>query len=345
MKIRNRIALLIVTLFVLGTGTIAAYQPQSKSVLITDNGKVTQYEAIEALVVGEFLTNNDIKLMEKDKISPGIDTPITDDMEIVIDRWAPEIALTLDKVQMKVITKALTVEEFIKEQGIELGETGVVIPDETVEIEPGMKIEVKREKTAVETREADLPYETKIESTSDLAPGERKIKQAGSNGTVTRDFEVKYFGGEVIEEKQMSSQILIEPQTEIILEGKKNIITDSKTGKSYTFKKMMNMEATAYTDIPNDRWYGVTASGMPTFVGMVAVDKNVIPLGTKLYVEGYGIAHAGDTGGAVKGNIIDLYMNNRTETRAFGRRPRKVYILEDQSIDVRTERNAYVATK
>lgn len=339
MRIRNRIALLIVALFVLGTGTIAAYQPQSKSVTITDNGKVTQYETTEVLV-GELLASNDIRLQEKDTLSVDVGTSITEGMEIVITRWAPEVILNLDKVEMKVITKAYTIDEFVKEQGIVLGNNDTISPKMSESIKAGIEIVIQREKTMIQTREADLPYDVKIETTPDLKPGERQVKQAGSNGLVKRDFEVEYFGGERVKETQISSLILREPQTEIILEGAKNIIVDPNTGKTYTFKKMMNMEATAYTHGPNDRWYGKTASGMPTFVGMVAVDRNVIPLGTRLYVEGYGIAHAGDVGGAIKGDIIDLYMNSQKETRAFGRRARKVYILEDQTLDVRAERNS-----
>ena len=337
MKIRSRIALLIVLLFVLGTGTIAAYQSKPKSVTLTDGGKVTQYETVEVLV-GEFLANQEISLNEKDEISVGIHTSVTEGMEITITRWNPEVTLTLDKTEMKLKTKAYTVKEFLKEQGVTLGEKYSVTPEESASIQEGMTIVVQTEKTTVETRQADLPFETKIEYTSNLGPGEQKVKVPGKNGRVERDFEVVTFGGEITQETQISSNILLAPVTQVILEGTKNIIKDPTTGKTYEYTKTMNMEATAYTDIPNDRWNGITASGMPTFVGMIAVDPKVIPLGTKVYVEGYGIAHAGDTGGLIKGNIIDLFMANRQQTKAFGRRNRTVYILKDQTLDVRAER-------
>lgn len=337
MKIRSRIALLIVLLFVLGTGTIAAYQSQPKSVTLTDNGKVTQYETVEVLV-GEFLASEDINLNEKDEISVDIHTSVTEGMEIAITRWNPEVTFILDKTEMQLMTKAYTVKEFLKEQGVTLGEKYTITPEETTSVQKGMTIVVQTEKTTVETRHADLPYETKIETTSDLKPGERKVKKPGRNGQVERDFEVVRFGGEITEETQIRSNVVLEPETEVILEGVKNVITDPNTGKAYEYTKAMKMEATAYTDISNDKWNGITASGMPTFVGMVAVDPNVIPLGTRLYVEGYGVAHAGDTGGVVKGNIIDLFMRNSQETRAFGRRARKVYVLKDQNLDVRAER-------
>lgn len=84
--------------------------------------------------------------------------------------------------------------------------------------------------------------------------------------------------------------------------------------------------ATAYTDNVQSqgKWVGQTATGMKPQVGVVAVDPNVIPLGTKMYIEGYGNAIAGDTGGAIKGNRIDLFMNTQKECINFGRRQVKV---------------------
>ncbi len=65
---------------------------------------------------------------------------------------------------------------------------------------------------------------------------------------------------------------------------------------------------------------GRTASGLPVGVGVIAVDPNVIPLGTRVFVPGYGSAVAADTGSAIKGNIIDLWMPSTAQARAWGRR-------------------------
>ena len=83
------------------------------------------------------------------------------------------------------------------------------------------------------------------------------------------------------------------------------------------------MEATAYSG------GGTTASGMAAAVGRVAVDPRVIPLGTRLYIEGYGYAVAADTGGAIKGNRIDLFFETYDEAISFGRRKVTVYVLAD----------------
>ena len=86
------------------------------------------------------------------------------------------------------------------------------------------------------------------------------------------------------------------------------------------------MEATAYTaDDPGNSGY--TATGQPLAYGMVSVDPNVIPLGSQLYIEGYGYAVAADTGGGIVGNRIDLAMDSVSDALNFGRRDVVVHVL------------------
>ncbi len=88
----------------------------------------------------------------------------------------------------------------------------------------------------------------------------------------------------------------------------------------------INMEASAY--LPTDGGgNGITASGMVARRGVVAVDPDVIPLGTRLYIPGYGEAIAADTGGAIQGHKIDLCMESYGEAMQFGRRDITVYVL------------------
>lgn len=93
-----------------------------------------------------------------------------------------------------------------------------------------------------------------------------------------------------------------------------------------TYKQVMVMRASAYTsEDPGNGAY--TARGNLLRRGLVSVDPSVIPLGTELYIEGYGYAVADDTGGAIRGDRIDLGMESRSEALEFGRREVKVYIL------------------
>lgn len=93
------------------------------------------------------------------------------------------------------------------------------------------------------------------------------------------------------------------------------------------YRRVLNMEASAYTcEDPGNGSY--TYRGHQLRKGLVAVDPGVIPLGTRLYVEGYGYAIADDTGGYIRGNIIDLAFESRREALIFGRRTVAVYILD-----------------
>jgi 3D (Asp-Asp-Asp) domain-containing protein len=86
---------------------------------------------------------------------------------------------------------------------------------------------------------------------------------------------------------------------------------------------VMMMEATAYT------WTGQrTASGTWPQVGTCATDPTVIPTGTRLWIEGYGEAVALDTGGLVKGHIVDVYLPTEAECWEWGRRPVEVRVIE-----------------
>ena len=94
------------------------------------------------------------------------------------------------------------------------------------------------------------------------------------------------------------------------------------------YADVLTMEATAYypLDCGGDG-YGITATGIPATYGVAAVDPYVIPLGTRLYIPGYGEAIAADTGGAIVGYRIDLCMESYDECMQFGRRNVTVYIL------------------
>ena len=102
---------------------------------------------------------------------------------------------------------------------------------------------------------------------------------------------------------------------------------------------MLTLNATGYDasscgKSPSHPGYGITATGARAVYGIVAVDPGVIPLGSRLYIETadgsfiYGHAVAADTGGAIKGNRIDLCFNTRQEALNFGRRQVKVYVLK-----------------
>ena len=96
----------------------------------------------------------------------------------------------------------------------------------------------------------------------------------------------------------------------------------SKKAKGLTKPRTLTVQTTAYSG------GGITASGKRVKVGMIAVDPRVIKLGTKVYVPNYGYARAEDTGGAIKGNIIDLYMSSNGQAIQWGRRSVTIRIYD-----------------
>jgi 3D (Asp-Asp-Asp) domain-containing protein len=111
-----------------------------------------------------------------------------------------------------------------------------------------------------------------------------------------------------------------------------------KGGPSYKERKVddlvedgtMAMLATGYSDHPKSTAPyddGVSALGLPAGYGLVAVDPQVIPLGTRLYVEGYGYGIAADVGGGINGRQIDLCFDSHQDALFFGRQWVKVHIL------------------
>lgn len=95
-------------------------------------------------------------------------------------------------------------------------------------------------------------------------------------------------------------------------------------------KLLGSFEATAYTDDVESqgKWVGQTATGRKPQVGVIAVDPKVIPLETELYVEGYGYCVAGDVGGAIKGDRLDLFMDTRDECYTWGRKDVRVWRVD-----------------
>src|SRR5690625_2432747 len=107
--------------------------------------------------------------------------------------------------------------------------------------------------------------------------------------------------------------------------------SEEKSEKTSNSGQSMTMEATAYT-AQCDGCTGITATGIDLNANsnkkVVAVDPSVIPLGSRVHVEGYGEAIAGDTGGAIKGDRIDVHLPTKDAALGFGRQSVNVTVLD-----------------
>lgn len=175
------------------------------------------------------------------------------------------------------------------------------------------------EKT-VSTTEA-IAYKTVERTNNSLKSGESRVVQEGKEGVASVIKKEIYHGSELVDTQFVEKKVVTAAQDKIVEVGPKNVVN----GMSYS--KAISAKVTAYT--PYDAGCtGITASGTKAGYGTIAVDPRVIPLGSKVYIPGYGTAVATDTGGAIKGNRVDVCYNSKSEAFGWGVRNTTVYVLK-----------------
>lgn len=191
--------------------------------------------------------------------------------------------------------------------------------------------------------EFDIPYNTVTEYDNTLRIGETVVVQEGENGKKEENVEIVYHNG-VEFDKKVSQTVVKEAKDKIVKIGtleyepvQSQIVEPVASAAVEESAKPapVKFKASAYCACRTccGKSNGITASGTKAAYGTVAVDPKVIPLGTKLYIEAsdgsfiYGECVAADTGGAIKGNRVDLFFPSHSEALNFGRRTVDVYIL------------------
>lgn len=237
-------------------------------------------------------------------------------------------------------TSCKTVKELLSDLKIKVDDDDIVIPDLDTELKSEGKISIIKVDVKVIEKEVEAPFKTIKKKNKELSHKQSKILIQGVNGKNKVKCKEYYAGDKLIKEEVIHVETLVKPIDQVFEEGTKDVFTNDRG--DFTARKAIKMVATAYEagprstgKRPGDKGYGITASGARAKRGTVAVDPRVIPLGTKLYVKSltpgvpdYGFAIAQDTGGAIKGNKIDLFMDTVWECLQFGRRPVMVYILK-----------------
>lgn len=167
-----------------------------------------------------------------------------------------------------------------------------------------------------------IPVTTEYIETDQLAPGMSKVREQGEKGVERRVIRTTYVGGEINDERTIHQFFRDAPKKKVVMQNTKPIKTEAFDMSQLKVTKTFTVEATAYTYTGNP-----TATGVYPREGLIAVDPRVIPLGTQVYIEGYGYAVAADTGGAIKGNIIDVFFPSLQRCLDWGRRPVTIHII------------------
>lgn len=318
---------LIPIIFAMFTGNV-------KEVNVIEKEFTSNYATTE-ITVQEFLADAEIILDAKDKINVGLNEYVTDDMKIFIER-AIEIEVVIDGEVKTYTTTKNTVKEALVENNIYLNPKDHMNYKLDDLIEKDMKITVDKYSEKIVTLKESIPYEKQVVKAMYLEEGVTKVGREGKEGIKEKEVKITYIGGKEVNRESLKEIVVEKPEVHIVLSGAVKAFK-ADDGKEYKYtKKLDNMSATSYTDSIRDTGkdashpeFGITFTGTRTRKGVVAVDPKVIPLGTKLYVEGYGEAIAEDTGSAIKGYTIDLYVYTQEESDRFGRQARDVYILAE----------------
>lgn len=187
-------------------------------------------------------------------------------------------------------------------------------------VHDGMVIQIYRDSIRKSVEDVTLASPVRRKWDIFMSPGDERVVSPGKTGLQQNIFLSYYRDGKLTWKEKVRTRLVGEPLTRVIASGSYAAI--SRQGVEYK-GKAMRFEATAYAPTGNR-----TAVGARTRRGIVAVDPKVIPLGTHMFIKGYGYAVAADTGGAIKGRRVDLFFESNSDAVKWGRRPVDIYILE-----------------
>jgi 3D (Asp-Asp-Asp) domain-containing protein len=264
---------------------------------------------------GVVLNQNDEYRLSSQKLQNGT--------TIEVFRAVP-VTLSYQGNQQTIVTGKPTVGELAASMDL-IKENIKLIPGAETRIQAGMNIQAVTLSEKVVERERPEPFTVVHQPDPTMEKGTEEVVEEGRDGIRVSTVKLHFADSSQVAEEVLAEKVTAAPTPRIIRVGTRDTVDTSRG--AVRFRRVTTMEASAY--LPTDgSSHGITASGIPARHGVVAVDPDVIPLGTRLYVPGYGLALAADTGGAIVGNRIDLCMENYSEAWSFGRRTVRVYILE-----------------
>ncbi|MGI6065930.1 MAG: ubiquitin-like domain-containing protein [Bacillota bacterium] len=296
------------------------YAWMEKDITIVIDGETLHTKTFKS-TVEDVLEEKDIAVYPKDQVVPSMGTRIENENIIKITRAFPA-EIQVDGKKLSVETLPVRVADVLAQAGVDLGEKDIVQPGlETIVKKGAPAIKVSRIKEELITRKQKIAFHTEQKADTQLERGIRRIVRKGKEGLKEETIKVTYKDGEIINQELVSTKVLAEPVSKIVAVG--TLQFASRGGQRFQFEKVMEATATAYTHTGRR-----TACGTVPKVGTVAVDPSQIPLGSKLYVEGYGFGKAEDTGGSIRGQRIDVFLETEGEARRWGRKNVKVYVLK-----------------
>lgn len=365
----KKIALGISVLLFLALGIFVFTHRKIKVELIVDGESQTVFS--EKRTVNDLLSVMNVYVDSKTMVSEKGTAQIRRGMVIEV-RHPNTYVVRIGEAMKTIRSFSSNVLDILQEAGFLIDEDDYAEPDFFSEVSNNSVISLYKVAFYEETVKSEVAFETLTRENSNARKGEREVITAGETGEKAESFQIRTVNGEIVDKKLISEVMTKAPINRIVEVGTREVLVASsrsswihldrkkrlESGKSeerdddkdeegfnkpdHTAKfdkksaspgSTIVMKATYYSTSPEENGgWTTSATGTELKRGVVAVDPNVIPLGTKLYVESldgspdYGYARAEDTGSAIKGNRIDLCTGS-SEPAGVGSKDVRVHIL------------------
>jgi uncharacterized protein YabE (DUF348 family)/3D (Asp-Asp-Asp) domain-containing protein len=320
-----------VILATIAVGSASGFVWADKRVTVVVDG-VVRVTMTEASDVASLLDEVGVHYSSADLVSPSPKTDIEDGGVIVV-RHAVPVTLEVGGESIRLNVIGRTVADALVSAGFDptCGMTTEPAVDEL--LEPGMRISATEVFLRVVEEPVDVPFDVEIVGDASAPAGSRRVTTAGVVGKGLRLYQVLVVGGVEGPRFLKAEHTLSPPVREVVAIGTKaavhQVLVSSARNRAQTppgvAGRSMIVHSTSYTP------WDATCSGhistirakmrqyhVPAGWGLVAVDPRVIPLGSRLYLEGYGYAVAGDTGGVIKGDKIDVCFWGADSNASYG---------------------------
>ena len=301
------------------------------------NGGKSQLVHLAKGTVADALKKAGITLADDEISVPAPDSEITKDMVISIFK-TKTVSVTADGKTKDVKLALANVYDALNFAGYEVDDDDILSTSHNEDVENINAVTIKRVTYKTESSKEKIAYDTVKKNSDDVELGETKVKTEGKDGEKIVTREVKYIDGEKTSDKVVAEKTIKKPVDKVVLVGTRGAATSGgagtftdSNGATVAYSQVLTGSGTAYTAPAG----AGTATGVRAYHGGVAVNPNIIPYGSKLYIVStdgsfvYGYATAVDTGGALMAGtaIVDCYYNTYDECVNFGRRDVNVYVL------------------
>jgi resuscitation-promoting factor RpfB len=257
-----------------------------------------------AATLGQALWEQGITLTQADVLQPPPTTALDGELQAELVT-AQEFQLHVDGSQIELLTTTENIAEAMAQNGIPLQGLDYTVPSADEPIPYNGLVHLVRVEEIITLETETIPFSLEYQPVADLDIDHRAIVEPGQYGLAVKRIRTRVEDGEPVRQQVEDEFITRLPQPRVIGYGTRIVPRTLDTSQGpVQYWRALDMYAVSYN--PTSAGGNITASGLPLRKGIVAIDPRYIPLGTRLYVPGYGEALAADTGGGVRGRIIDL---------------------------------------